>query len=336
MEDDGQAGQLGDGQRLRELAFETAPVPQITVDAKGVLVLANDRARVVLGLSYSDIGRSLRELDVSYRPVDLRSLIDDAIAHRRPVGMVMAELHRSGGDPLYYDIQVVPLLAGRDGPIGVTVVFSDVSRLKQQQDENLRARQELETYAEELQAANEELETTNEELQSTNEELETTNEELQSANEELETINEELQSTNQELGALNAELHERTDQLNRSTSFRDSILAGLGIGVAVLDRDLRVQMWNTRAADLWGLRDDEVIGQNFLNLDMGLPVGDLRQSIRLCADPQVGRQEVVVNAVDRRGRPMLCRVRCGPLVGGRRDVEGVILLMEPVEDGGSG
>jgi two-component system CheB/CheR fusion protein len=230
----------------------------------------------------------------------------------------------------------VPVLAGRDGPVGATVVYTDVSRLKQQQDDNLRARQELETYAEELQAANEELETTNEELQSTNEELETTNEELQSANEELETINEELQSTNQELGTLNYELQERTDQLNRSNAFRDSILAGLGIGVAVLDRDLRVQMWNTRAADLWGLRDDEVLGQNFLNLDIGLPVGELRQSIRQCASLGPDKQDVVVPAVDRRGRPIMCRVRCGPLMDGVSDIQGVILLMEPVEDGRSG
>ena len=39
----------------------------------------------------------------------------------------------------------------------------------------------------------------------------------------------------------------------------------------MIDRDLRIRMWNRRAEDLWGLRAHEVIGQHFLNLDHGLP-----------------------------------------------------------------
>ena len=116
-------------------------------------------------------------------------------------------------------------------------------------------------------------ETANEELQSTNEELETTNEELQSTNEELETINEELQSTNEELETINDELRDRTDELNELTAFMESILSSLRAGVAVLDLDLRVQAWNGYAANLWGLRSDEVQSMPFLNLDIGLPPG---------------------------------------------------------------
>ncbi|MHB1006299.1 MAG: CheR family methyltransferase [Chloroflexota bacterium] len=321
------------GLLLRELAMESAPVGQIVVDVVGNLVAANDRARVMFNIAVNDVGRPLGDLDVSHHPVDLRSLLNGALTHQRPVSVVGAEYHRPNGDINYLDIQVVPILAGSEGVVGCSVSYLDGTRLKQLQEENSRTRQELETYSEELQASNEELETTNEELQSSNEELETTNEELQSANEELETMNEELQSTNEELETMNVELQGRTDDLNRATSFRDSILASLGVGVAVLDRELRVEVWNRKAADLWGLREDEVVGQYFYNLDIGLPVDQLRTTIRACLLGDGERQVVSVPAIDRRGRSGPCRVVCGPLIGAGREVQGVILLMEASDDG---
>ena len=115
-------------------------------------------------------------------------------------------------------------------------------------------RKDLEAAYEELQSTIDELETTNEELQSANEELQTTNEELQSTNEELETMNEELQSTNEELETINDELRERTGELNSVNEFLEAILTSLGVAVAVLDRQQRVQVWNRGAEELWGLR----------------------------------------------------------------------------------
>jgi len=181
---------------------------------------------------------------------------------------------------------------------------------------------------EELQSTNEELETTNEELQSSNEELETTNEELQSTNEELETMNEELQSTNEELQAVNDEFQRRSEELNQSNVFLQSILTSLKAGV-VVDRDLRVQIWNDKSEDLWGIRTDEALGQNFLNLDIGLPVEQLRQPIRDClaALPNAASENQIL-AINRRGRHILCRITCTPLIGSQNDIQGVIMLME--------
>src|SRR5262249_37193049 len=153
----------------------------------------------------------------------------------------------------------------------------------------------------ELQSTVEELETTNEELQSTNEELETTNEELQSSNEELETMNEELQSSNEELETMNDELRLRTGELNRATVLIESMLASLGMGLAVVDRDLQVQMWNDRAKELWGVDIDEVRGKNVLNLDIGLPVGTLRDAL-LDSVGGANAKEQLLQARDRRGR----------------------------------
>lgn len=217
--------------------------------------------------------------------------------------------------------------------LGVSINFIDVTRNKRLQGELEHSNQELEMAYEELQSANEELETTNEELQSSNEELETTNEELQSTNEELETMNEELQSTNEELQTVNDEVQRSSEELNQSNVFLESILTSMKDGVVVIDRNLRVQIWNYKAEDLWGLRTDEAMEKNFLNLDIGLPIEQLRQPIRDCLSGIAGRtSEVLLNAINRRGRSILCRITCTALIGGLNDIEGVIMLMEECSD----
>jgi two-component system CheB/CheR fusion protein len=203
------------------------------------------------------------------------------------------------------------------------------------EDEVRRARQEAETTSEELQttneelqSTNEELQTTNEELQSTNEELETTNEELQSSNEELETMNEEMQSTNEELQTINDELRQRTDELNISNAFLNSILSSLRGGVIVVDAKLMVTLWNPGAEDLWGLKFDEVKGQSLVNLDIGLPVGKLRNPIQTCLIDGAGQQELILDAVNRRGRKITCRVSINPLANQQGQRLGAIIMME--------
>src|SRR5439155_24652286 len=162
-----------------------------------------------------------------------------------------------------------------DGALGSKVIFIDVTRQRELQDELDHSRQELETAYEELQSSNEELETTNEELQSTVEELETTNEELQSTNEELETMNEELQSTNEELEAVNQETRVRSEDMNQLNTFLQSIVSMLNIGAAVVDRELRIELWNSIAQELWGVREDEVLCRPFDALAIGLPIEEV-------------------------------------------------------------
>ncbi|HYN19879.1 MAG TPA: PAS domain-containing protein, partial [Thermoanaerobaculia bacterium] len=187
----------------------------------------------------------------------------------------------------------------------------------------------------ELQSSNEELETANEELQSSNEELETTNEELQSSNEELETINEELQSTNEQLHARNAEFRERERELTAATSFAQGILANMPAGVIVVDRELNVKMWSSRAQDLWGAPAEDVEGRNLLTVDIGLPVESLKESIGACLARQSDFGTLVLDAVDRRGKAFRCKVSCTPLEGPAGDIRGAILFTEVEGDVGS-
>jgi two-component system CheB/CheR fusion protein len=298
----------------------------VVVDVKGHLTLVNARARTLFKLSGKDLGRPLQDLEISYRPVELRSLLEQAYTERHFIKLVNVEQRDPDGHPLFLDVQVTPLYEADGSLLGASIAFSDVSQYHRLKADLLRTTQELEATNEELQSAQEELETTNEELQSTNEELETTNEELQSTNEELETMNEELHSTNEELETLNAELHQRTNALNTTNTFLRSILAGLRAGVVVVDRQLTVLVWNHRAEDLWGLRADEVQGTSLLGLDIGLPVNRLPIQAFLAGEAEY--EEVALTATTRRGRVVECQVTCTPLLGVSGERAGVVLLME--------
>jgi two-component system, chemotaxis family, CheB/CheR fusion protein len=313
--------------RLRDLGLDAALVASIGVDSDGVLTFANQRARVLFSLSIKDIGRPLQDLEISYRPAELRSLIEQAHADRRTVTLTSVPRHFPGGDTQYLDISVTPLYDEINTPQGAVVSFTDMTRFFKMQAELVGAREEIQTANEELQSSNEDLETTNEELQSSNEELETTNEELQSTNEELETMNEELQSSNEELQTVNDELHQRTEELNKTNSFLQAVLASLDSGTVVVNENLNVLVWNHKSEDLWGLRSDEVEGKSLLNLDIGLPVEKLRGLVRSCLAGENSRGAVVFDATNRRGKRIRCRISCSPLIGPNERPHGAIILM---------
>jgi two-component system CheB/CheR fusion protein len=313
--------------RLREAAFDAASVAQIAVDRKGNLLLANGKARQLFSLAPTDLGRRLQDLEVSYRPVELRPHIDAVSLSRAAVTLKAVEWRPAGGEPRVLEIQVLPLAEAGGAPLGVSITFLDITFQHHLRGELERANQDLETASEELQSANEELETTNEELQSTIEELETTNEELQSANEELETMNEELQSTNEELRSMNDQLQQRSDELRLVNSHLHAILGGLRAAVVVLNADLRIEVWSVKAQELWGLRGEEAEGQPFLSLDIGLPVEKLEKPIRDCLDSGPRGTELLLDGVNRRGRPIRCQVACTRL-GEGPGPPGIILLME--------
>ncbi|MFC9434656.1 CheR family methyltransferase [Nocardia sp. NPDC057030] len=314
--------------QLGELALEAAPFGVIGLDTEGRVAILNHQMRSLFGLTPQDIGRPLSELEISYRPVELRSLIEQAVSERRSIRVTAAERQLGLDEPQYFDVDIQPQWGNEGSDVGVVVSFVDTTIPTRLSLEVKGKREELETAYEELQSTNEELETTNEELQSSIEELETTNEELQSTNEELETTNEELQSTNEELETMNDEMRIRTDELNETRTFLEGVLSSVAAGVVVLDEQLRVRSWNRGAEEMWGLRFDEVHRQGFMTLDFGLRTQSLHESIQACL--KTGRRSVPVEvpAVNRIGRSIVCAVTCSPLDGAR---DGVVLLMEEVQ-----
>ncbi|MGH2545108.1 MAG: CheR family methyltransferase [Ardenticatenaceae bacterium] len=320
-----------DQARIREATFDANPIAQVVVDADGSLILANERARALFGLKMQELGNPLQDFELSYRPLELRSHLELVYRERRSTTVRDVMWEATHGETRWFDVQIAPLLDQSDDILGATIVFEDVTPYHRLQEQLTHSNQELETAYEELQSTNEELETTNEELQSTIEELETTNEELQSTNEELETMNAELQSTNEELETMNNELRHRSSEYNQINAFLESILTSLDGAVVVLDRGQRIQVWNPRAEELWGLRRDEVEGKHFQTLDIGLPVEQLKRTIRACLSGVTSREVLTLEALNRRGRSIQCNVTCTPLRGAEGEILGVIVVMEAEE-----
>ncbi|MEV7884929.1 CheR family methyltransferase [Streptomyces sp. NPDC002817] len=310
--------------QLRDLVLDASPTPSIAIDDDGTVVVINSQARIQFGLTPSDIGRPFQDLEISYRPVELRSLIDQSMHERRTLRVNRVE-RRTGEDLQYFDIVIQPIAGPSGLHVATTISFLDVTVATQLKAEVKRVREDLETAYEELQSTNEELETTNEELQSSIEELETTNEELQSTNEELETTNEELQSGNEELETMNDEMRIRTEELDEARAFLEAVLTSIEAGVVVLDRDLKVKGWNRGAVDLWGLRTDEVMDEKFFALDFGLPTEVLQPVVRTCLKTRERSGPIGVEALSRIGRSITCDVFCSPFDGHHG---GVVLLME--------
>ena len=150
----------------------------------------------------------------------------------------------------------------------------------------------------------------------------------------METVNEELRSTNEELQATNDQLRRQERQLGSTNAFLNAIVSTLRVGVAVVGEDLTVRVWNQLAAELWGLRGDEVVGSSFATLDIGLPVDSLIEPIRQCL-AESGHDghphEILVDAINRRGRELRCRILLTRLASTPGSEPGVCVLMEDVE-----
>lgn len=131
---------------------------------------------------------------------------------------------------------------------------------------------------------------------------------------------------------MNDELRHRTEEVNDVNAFLETILTTIGLAVAVVDSDQRVQIWNGKARELWGVSADEAEDEHLLSLDIGLPVEKIRQEIRAVLSGRSPREEVVLDSTNRRGKAFQCRVTVLPLGGGSRDgnVTGAIMMMEDV------
>ena len=117
-----------------------------------------------------------------------------------------------------------------------------------------------------------------------------------------------------------------------------TMLNSCSAGVVVVNSKLHVMAWSNRAEDLWGLRAEEVKGQSLLGLDIGLPLDELRQPLRTILAGDGRRFAAVLDARNRRGKIIKCRITLSPLGATGQPPDGVIVLMEewaPSADGGA-
>lgn len=141
-------------------------------------------------------------------------------------------------------------------------------------------------------------------------------------------MNEELQSTNDELHTINDTLRERSTELEEARTFVDSLVNSVQLGMVVVDREMRVVLWNRGCEELWGLRADETDGVPLTSLDMGLPMVDIKPLVGKAFVEPDSTEEAVIEAVTRRGRSARIRVTSTGFRSSGNSVNGALLLME--------
>jgi two-component system, chemotaxis family, CheB/CheR fusion protein len=112
---------------VRDLAFRASPVAQIVVTGEDTVAMINQQAETTFGLSARDIGRLLRDLEVSYRPVELRAYLEQAKVERRSARIQDVKWQRPGAETVWFEIHVNPLVDAENGLLGVSIVFFDVT-----------------------------------------------------------------------------------------------------------------------------------------------------------------------------------------------------------------
>lgn len=313
------ADRMGPPNALHDLALAATPIAQLVLDVDGRLSGANAKARAMFGLSTDDINRPFWDLDVARRPVDLRPHLEQAYAEARPVELHEVSRQLADGRSQVLEVSIAPLSTATGVDVGASITFADVTELGR-----LRA---------DLAESSNNLEIATAHLVSLNEFLETMNEELQSTNQELATTNEELQSTNRELATMNDELLEQTNQIESARRFHDAVLDSLPLAMAVTDRAFDVVVWNHAAHDMFGVRSDEATGRSFMALDIGLPFDEISALMHRLASEHVSEDSadsspvVLVDAIDRHGRPFVCRVRVSRVASSQGEPT-IMILME--------
>ena len=114
-------------------ALDASPHAQIIVDGNGLLAVVNERARTLFNLAPADLGRPIQDLEVSYRPVELRSLMAQVLDQRRPIVLREVQWDAPERETRYMDVHVNGLNGHNGRPMGVSVSFVDVSRLQELQ-----------------------------------------------------------------------------------------------------------------------------------------------------------------------------------------------------------
>jgi two-component system CheB/CheR fusion protein len=122
-------------------------------------------------------------------------------------------------------------------------------------------------------------------------------------------------------------LRRHSDEFGSYRDHVDAMMRALDAGVMVVDNDLKVVSWNRWSENAWGLREEEAFEQTFTSLDIGLPVQQLEQALR-GAVMDAASSELMLDALDRRGRRMRCRVRVSPLVYPDRNTQGAMIVVE--------
>lgn len=321
-------------QKQVEKVISSRAPPAIVVNDKMEILSFHGNTSKYLSPSPGQASLDLMKMAKQDLSLELQTAIFMARKQKTPVKRENIR-YRHNGDYKEVNFEIIPLEVPHMGETFFMIVFDDVCPTAMMLDGeaapnesesaartiNEELRRELASTKENLQTIIEEQEATNEELRSALEEVQSSNEELQSTNEELETAKEELQSTNEELNTLNEELGRRNQELVHVKDDLNNVFNNIDIGVLVLSRDLKIQLFTPTAEKMF----------NLLPSDVGRPISDIRLKVDV---PELEKRllGVIENLTpvqqkikDAQEHNYQMRIR--PYLTGEKKIEGVVLSL---------
>lgn len=215
--------------------------------------------RVVHPMLRPELRAALFQAGQTATPVDLRGIMVDFSGVSRAVDVGVRPAHDlAPGCLLVVFREREEADIGESAP-GVALAVPGHAEVLQ------RIEEDLDMTKRQLRENIEQSEAQSEEMKASNEELQAMNEELRSASEELETGREEVQSINEELTTVNHELKLKVEELSRSNSDLQNLMASTDIATIFLDRQLCIQRFTPPAVTLF----------NLIATDVGRPLADL-------------------------------------------------------------
>jgi two-component system, chemotaxis family, CheB/CheR fusion protein len=259
-----------------EQILYAVPYGVVIVNRAYDIQFINPEARKLFGIHTTALDKDLVHLVQRYDPIQLRQLIDQAVASGEASSAVL--MSRGVAGEALQAIEVVCTRYGQDDENGDNVIVSvlnvtereevrgrlvsaeeNVDRLARANEEVLLANHQLTQNINRLRDDNEQIQVTTAEIQAATEEVETLNEELQASNEELETLNEELQATVEELNTTNDDLEARSLEMQSlalqgedARAQLQGILEAVADGIVVVDPNGDVVLQSKVFASLFG------------------------------------------------------------------------------------
>lgn len=93
--------------RIWQTAFETSPCAQLAVDSNRCLILANNKANTLFGLTLNDLGIPLQSLQLGQLP-GLYQSIEKANRDRQPITLKNVEW-KTATDTTYFNLSITPV-----------------------------------------------------------------------------------------------------------------------------------------------------------------------------------------------------------------------------------
>ena len=97
---------------------------------------------MLFGLVPGDLGRPVQDLELSYRPIELRSLVAQVVEQRRPVTLREVVWEAVGRDTRYFDVYISAMHDDGGRTVGVSVSYVDVTKVQELQLQLNRSKQD--------------------------------------------------------------------------------------------------------------------------------------------------------------------------------------------------